>query len=230
MKAWRLLLWVESTTLKLATSNYLRLRNTGLYFLGTCWSGYGRRLQFPVLLLTLLQLQNYLVPCISVRIYIIPKLRNIYWRKFISDSISLCIEHLPKCYSVRDPVLSIHECRSIKEHLPHALPTETIFYLLRSTSLESILRDFAAESMLDTLEIIIKWLQVSVTDKPLRLKIWFLYRDLDPTDRLTCTIASRVNFVDAKAPLKQNSPPTFLDYEVWDLSVLSAIGCCNQCN
>ena len=100
----------------------------------------------------------------SVRIYIIPKLRNIYWRKFISEHFSLCIEHLPKYYSVRDPVLSIHECRSIKEHLYYALPTETIFYLLRSTSLESILRDFAAESMLDTLEIIIKWLQVSVTE------------------------------------------------------------------
>ena len=28
------------------------------------------------------QIQSYLVPCISARVFIIPKLRNIHWRQF----------------------------------------------------------------------------------------------------------------------------------------------------
>jgi hypothetical protein len=57
--------------------------------------------------------------------------------------------------------------------------------------------------MLDTLEIIIKWFQVisKATDKPLRLKIRFVSRDLVPSDLGTCTIASRVNFFDTKLSL-----------------------------
>ena len=35
---------------------------------------------------------------------------------------------------------------------------------------------------------------LNATDKPLRLKIQFMSRDLVPSDRATCTIASRVNF------------------------------------
>ena len=50
------------------------------------------------------------------------------------------------------------------EHLSYALPTEIIFYLLRSIPSECLLRDYSTELKLDTLEIIIKWLQVSVNE------------------------------------------------------------------
>jgi hypothetical protein len=48
----------------------------------------------------------------------------------------------------------------------------------------------------DTLEIIFKWLQVSVSEcnrqtPQLKSDLWS--RDLVPSDRATCTIASRVN-------------------------------------
>ena len=58
-----------------------------------------------------------------------------------------------------------------REHLSRALPTEKIFYLLRSIPSEQ-LKVYFAESMPDMLQIIIKWLQVSVSecdDEPLRL-------------------------------------------------------------
>jgi hypothetical protein len=79
-----------------------------------------------------------------------------------------------------------------------------IFHLLRSNRSEWLLRDYSAELMLDTLEIIIKWLQVSVSEcnpEPLRLKIRFVSRDLVPSDRATCMIASRMNFFDTKLSL-----------------------------
>ena len=40
----------------------------------------------------------------------------------------------------------------------------------------------------------------TATDKPLRLKIRFVSRDLVPSDRATCTIASGVNFFVSDAP------------------------------
>ena len=119
---------------------------------------------FPVPSQTLLQLQSYLVPCISARIFIIPKLWNICWRKFISELFSLCIEHLPNCYSVRRSVCFLNRDWTFREHLSRALPTELIFYLLRSIPSEYLLRGYSAESILDVLEIIIKWLQVSVSE------------------------------------------------------------------
>ena len=80
-----------------------------------------------------------------------------------------------------------------------------IFDQLRSIrSVRPLIPDYSAESMLDTLDIIIKWLQVSVSDRSrqtLWLKIWFATRGLVPSDRVTCTIASRVNFFDTKLSL-----------------------------
>ena len=61
--------------------------------------------------------------------------------------------------------------------------------------------------MLDTLEIIVKWLQVSFSEYNRQIpqtKIRFLSRDLVPTDRPICTIASRVKSVDAST-----GPPDF---------------------
>ena len=155
---------MDSTTFKLAP--FLGFRSTGLYFLGTCYPGYRWRVEFPVPLLTLLQLQSYLVPCISARIFIIPKLQNIHCRQFTSELFSLCIEHLPNFYSVRpSPFFRfVRRDWSFREHLFHALPTEMIFYLLRSIRSECLIRDYFAELMLDTLQIIIKWLQVSFSD------------------------------------------------------------------
>ena len=167
--------------------------------------------QSPAPLLTLLQLQSYLVLCTSARIFIIPKLRNIYWRKFFSEPFSLCIGHLRNCYSVRKShhiTSSFLRCRSLKEHLPNSLPSEKIFYLLRSIPLESPIRDYSAEWILDTLEIIIKWLQVSVNcnRQTPQTKIQILSRNLVPSDRPICTIASKVNsIVDTKLPLPQFS-------------------------
>ena len=70
---------MNSNTFKSAPP--LGLRSKGLYFLATCYLGYRWRVEFLVPLLTLLQLQSYLVPCISAPIFIIPKSRNIHWRQ-----------------------------------------------------------------------------------------------------------------------------------------------------
>jgi hypothetical protein len=132
-------------------------------------------MEFPVPLLTLLQLQSYLAPCISARIFIIPKLRNIHWRQFL-DSITLselfflCIERLPKCYSVSPSPFYLYHCIispnwAFRWHISRALPTEIIFYLLRSipNHADFVTGYYSADLMPHTLEIV-KWLQVSVSD------------------------------------------------------------------
>ena len=126
-------------------------------------------MEFPVPLLTLLQLQSYLVPFISALIFIMPKLQNTHWGQFyaitLSERFSLCIDRLPNCHSVR-PYLDDDYIRSdwaFRRHISRAIPTETIFYLLRSIPSEFLIRGYSRELMLDTLEIIIKWLQVSVS-------------------------------------------------------------------
>ena len=56
---------------------------------------------------------------------------------------------------------------SFRKHLSRTLPTEMIFYLLRSIRSECLIPYCSAEFaklMLDTLETIIKWLQVSVSE------------------------------------------------------------------
>ena len=51
-----------------------------------------------------------------------------------------------------------------REHLSHALPTENIFYLLQSIRTERLIPEYAG-GVIDTLEIIIEWLQVSVNSE-----------------------------------------------------------------
>ena len=126
-------------------------------------------MEFSVPLLTLLQLQSSLVPCISARIFIIPRLQNIHWRNFyISELFSLCIERLPNCYSVRlsSHLLDAGPIWVFREHISRALPTDMIFHLLQSIPSESLLRfpGDPRESKYHTLEIIIEWLQVSVSE------------------------------------------------------------------
>ena len=66
-----------------------------------------------------------------------------------------------------------------------------------------------------------KWVLVIVTDKPLRLNTRLVSRDLVPSDRATCTIASRVNlFATKKLSLK-------FDFKAWDSSISPL---CKQCN
>ena len=124
-------------------------------------------MEFTVLLLTLLQLQSYLVPYISARMFIIPKLRNIFWRKLISELSSLCIKHLPNCYYVRSSILHNPGLKPNfwSEHFSRALPTETIFRILRKIGSRRIILDYSVELRIDTLEIVIKWLQVSVCER-----------------------------------------------------------------
>ena len=55
---------------------------------------------------------------------------------------------------------------SFREHISRSLPTKMIFFLLRSIPSEVLIRadNYLEEVKLDTLEIIIKWLQVSVIE------------------------------------------------------------------
>ena len=126
-------------------------------------------MEFSVPLLTLLQLQSSLVPCISARIFIIPRLQNIHCIDFyIRELFSLCIERLPNCYSVSlssQQLLYAGPELTFREHISRALPSEMIFHLLRSIPSESLLRfRVPGESKYHTLEIITKWLQVSVSE------------------------------------------------------------------
>ena len=165
MIGWNILLWarVELASLKSASSLQVGLRGTGLHFLGTCYPVSRWRIEFSVPLLTLLQLQGYLVPCILAQIIIIPKLPNTRCKQSLSELSSLCTEHLPNCYS-SNPSVSLSRFTPdwcFREHISHALPTEMIFYLLRSICSDGLIRVYSQESMLDILEIIIEWLQVS---------------------------------------------------------------------
>jgi len=55
---------------------------------------------------------------------------------------------------------------SLWEHLSRALPTEMIFYLLRSICSERFICEYSAESNLNRLEIIVKWLQGLGSERP----------------------------------------------------------------
>ena len=83
----------------------------------------------------------------------------------MSELFSLNIEYLPNCYSVScSPFSFLTPDWTFTEHLSRALPTEKIFYLLRSIRSDCLMRDYTAKMKLATLEIIIKWLQVSVSE------------------------------------------------------------------
>ena len=75
-------------------------------------------------------------------------------------ALSICIEHLPNCYSVRCDRF-LNSDWFLIEHLYRALPTEMIFNLLRSIRAESLIHARSAELML---EIISLWIQVSVSE------------------------------------------------------------------
>ena len=71
----------------------------------------------------------------------------------MSEFFSLCIEHLPNCYSVRPSFIP-----DLRQHLSRAHPTEMIFYFLRSIRSERLTLKVGSrgeDPSLDTLEIII---------------------------------------------------------------------------
>ena len=103
-------------------------------------------------------------PELSNSLYISPDIYHTQITEYLLNEahlrwalFSLCIEHCPDCYSVRP----FYRNESLWDHLSRALPTEMIFGLLRSIRSERLIHD---DYMLDTLEIIIKWLQVSVSE------------------------------------------------------------------
>ena len=85
----------------------------------------------------------------------------------MSELFSLCIERLPNCYSVTShrPILygDAGPGWAFREHISRALPTEKIFHLLQSIPSERLKR-FPTELEYHTLEIIFKWLEVSVSE------------------------------------------------------------------
>ena len=86
------------------------------------------------------------------------------------SSIFLFIERLPNCYFVSSSPFYLYHCNvnlywAFRKHISHALPTEMIFYLLQSIRPEWLIPvAVGRDSMLYTLEIVIKWLQVSVSE------------------------------------------------------------------
>ena len=100
-------------------------------------------------------------------------LETLFLRHHSQWVLFLFIERLPNCYSVSSSPFYLYHCnispdRAFKEHISHALPTEMIFYLLRSIPSKLLLLrrslHYLEKSELETLEIIIKWLQVSVSE------------------------------------------------------------------
>ena len=89
--------------------------------------------------------------------------------------------------------------RSFIDHLSRALPTENIFNLLESFHSESLVRYYHSEELIDMLKAIINWLEVSFKECRRQLETSqtnnpICSRDLVPSDRATCTIASGLNF------------------------------------
>ena len=84
----------------------------------------------------------------------------------VSSSFLSAPKHFPDCCSVRPSPfsLSVKKDCCFREHLPRALPTDTIFNLLRSISSDCLISGYSPGLMLDTLEVIIKWLLVSVSE------------------------------------------------------------------
>jgi hypothetical protein len=100
-------------------------------------------------------------PELSGHLYIGSDIYHTQITEYLLWALSLCIEHLPHCYSARKS--SIPD-RSLWEHLSRALPTEIIFYRLRTIPSDRLFSGYSTELILNTLEIIVKWLQVSVSE------------------------------------------------------------------
>ena len=128
---------------------------------------------------------------------------------------SLLIKDLSDCYYVRPQAGSvpspIERNWSFIDHLSRARPTGNIIDLLESIPSESLIRHCSAELVFDMLKVIIKWLEVSVRERNRQLETPqtnnpICCRDLVPSERDTCTIASRANNFVSKKNLRQLEP------------------------
>ena len=118
------------------------------------------------------------IPELSGPLYISPDIYHTQITEYLlweRGSLSLWIEHLPHCSSVRHSYGFLDRNWSLREHVSHALPTEMIFHQLRLIHSD---HDYSAELMLDSLEIIIKWQYWWIQQTNLKLKVWFATRDL----------------------------------------------------
>ena len=78
------------------------------------------------------------------------------------SNISLCYVQVRRSFNVYR--YSLNPRWSLREHISRARPTEMIFHLLRSIPSECLLDVYPVDMGLDILEVIIKWLQVSVSE------------------------------------------------------------------
>lgn len=131
-------------------------------FLVDCYTSCRRWVESILPLLILSRLQRYLEPCTSTRMFSIPKLQSTLWTYYIDKTITfgksffrlswiyICIfsRLSPFTYGSNFSLESTFE-----EHISCALPTATIFYLLRSIPSQ----EFLHISRTDTLESIVKW-------------------------------------------------------------------------
>ena len=162
-------------------------------------------------------------PELSGPLYISPDIYHTQISEYLLWAFSLCINQFPYCYSVRHYYCDQIPDRSLWEHLSRALTTKMIFCQLRLINSDLLIRDYSPSLMLDTLEIIIKWLQVSVSEcdwQTPRIKIsicagtWFR-----ATERLVRSLPGWTSSV-------QSSPLSFrLKFEICVYHEL-----CDQCN
>ena len=85
------------------------------------------------------------------------------------SSFSLCVEHLPNYYVRHSLSFDVYRYHldplwSFRRHLSRARPTEMIFHLLRSIPSERLLPAYPVGMGIVILEVIVKWLQVSVSE------------------------------------------------------------------
>ena len=128
----------------------------------------------------------------------------------MSEHSSLFIEDLHNCYYVRPRQFScvVEQNWSFMDHLSGALPTRNIFNLLdeirsgpRKFGLRSLIRPYQHQYNANMVyKVIIKWLEVCFRESNRQLDTPptnnpICSRDLVPSDRATCTIASKVNFI-----------------------------------
>jgi len=100
-------------------------------------------------------------PDLSGPLYITPDIYHTQITEYSLKTVFLNNDSRPSSLS-----RSVKLDWSFREHLPRALPTELIFNLLQSIRPVCLSRDCTPRDMLDTLEIIIKWLQGLDSERP----------------------------------------------------------------
>ena len=103
-------------------------------------------------------------PELSGPLYISPDIYHTQITEFLLWALFSLHRTSSLMFSVRHHYRLLNPDPSLWEHLSHALPTKKIFQHLRSIRLDRPIHDYSTGLMLDTLEIIITWLHVSVSE------------------------------------------------------------------